>query len=70
MKKWATTFVLFFCVQFYLVCATEKDLYLLNIEKALGAYQRCLISYDNLIFYLHSTCFLFMITILMGFEQS
>lgn len=37
MKKWTITFVLLFCVHFYLVCSTEKDLYLLNIEKALEA---------------------------------
>lgn len=37
MKKRIITFVFLFCVQFCLVYSAEKDLYLINIEKALEA---------------------------------
>lgn len=37
MKKWINAFIFIFCVQFCLVHSAEKDLYLINIEKALEA---------------------------------
>jgi|694.fasta_scaffold19462_9 hypothetical protein len=37
MNKWIINFIFLFCLPFCLVCSTEKELYLLNIEKALVA---------------------------------
>lgn len=39
MKNKTLTFLFIFCLQWFLVCSTEKEIYLNNIDKAIDLYQ-------------------------------